>query len=173
MNPRPADYKTAALPTELHQHKISDYRIRTGPPFPDLMISMVHTRFNLTPHGVSDYWRSACFLTPGRYIGEDGETRTHTPSMTGTGRLAIYCLTQLGLHPHMWRGRRDSNSRSAEKRPVSFQDCSLDRLGTTPHVKLWHIAVLMERIMGIEPTYSAWKADILPLNYIRMYPAGE
>lgn len=22
--------------------------------------------------------------------------------------------------------------------------------------------------MGIEPTYSAWKADILPLNYIRM-----
>ena len=58
-------------------------------------------------------------------------------------------------------------------RPISFQDCSLDRLGTTPHVKLWHIAVLMERIMGIEPTYSAWKADILPLNYIRMYPAGE
>ena len=23
----------------------------------------------------------------------------------------------------------------------------------------------MERVMGIEPTCSAWKADILPLNY--------
>ena len=25
----------------------------------------------------------------------------------------------------------------------------------------------MERVMGIEPTCSAWKADILPLNYTR------
>jgi hypothetical protein len=23
--------------------------------------------------------------------------------------------------------------------------------------------------MGIEPTYSAWKADVLPLNYTRMF----
>ncbi len=26
----------------------------------------------------------------------------------------------------------------------------------------------MERVMGIEPTQSAWKADVLPLNYTRM-----
>ena len=25
----------------------------------------------------------------------------------------------------------------------------------------------MERVMGIEPTYSAWKAGVLPLNYTR------
>ena len=25
----------------------------------------------------------------------------------------------------------------------------------------------MERVMGIEPTYSAWEADVLPLNYTR------
>ena len=25
----------------------------------------------------------------------------------------------------------------------------------------------MERVMGIEPTQSAWKAEILPLNYTR------
>ena len=25
----------------------------------------------------------------------------------------------------------------------------------------------MERVMGIEPTYSAWKAEVLPLNYTR------
>jgi hypothetical protein len=27
---------------------------------------------------------------------------------------------------------------------------------------------LMERVMGIEPTYAAWKATVLPLNYTRM-----
>ena len=25
----------------------------------------------------------------------------------------------------------------------------------------------MERVMGIEPTYPAWKAGVLPLNYAR------
>ena len=25
-----------------------------------------------------------------------------------------------------------------------------------------------ERVMGIEPTYPAWKAGVLPLNYTRM-----
>ena len=26
----------------------------------------------------------------------------------------------------------------------------------------------MERVMGIEPTYSAWKAEALPLSYTRL-----
>ena len=30
--------------------------------------------------------------------------------------------------------------------------------------------LLMERMMGIEPTRSAWKAEVLPLNYIRISP---
>ena len=32
-----------------------------------------------------------------------------------------------------------------------------------------HFTVLLERVPGIEPGYSAWKADILPLNYTRMW----
>ena len=28
---------------------------------------------------------------------------------------------------------------------------------------------LLERVMGIEPTYSAWKADVLPLNHTCIY----
>ena len=28
----------------------------------------------------------------------------------------------------------------------------------------------LERVMGIEPTYSAWEADVLPLNYTRAGP---
>ena len=27
---------------------------------------------------------------------------------------------------------------------------------------------IMERVMGIEPTTSAWKAEVLPLNYTRV-----
>ena len=27
----------------------------------------------------------------------------------------------------------------------------------------------IERVMGIEPTYPAWKAGVLPLNYTRMF----
>ena len=27
--------------------------------------------------------------------------------------------------------------------------------------------VFLERVMGIEPTLSAWKAEVLPLNYTR------
>ena len=30
---------------------------------------------------------------------------------------------------------------------------------------------VLERVMGIEPTQSAWKADILPLNYTRKIPS--
>jgi hypothetical protein len=29
--------------------------------------------------------------------------------------------------------------------------------------------LLMERVMGIEPTSSAWKAEVLPLNYTRLF----
>ena len=36
---------------------------------------------------------------------------------------------------------------------------------------LEHPAELMtlERVMGIEPTWSAWKAEVLPLNYTRIF----
>ena len=29
----------------------------------------------------------------------------------------------------------------------------------------------MERVMGIEPTLSAWEAEVLPLNYTRLQTA--
>ena len=31
----------------------------------------------------------------------------------------------------------------------------------------------MERVMGIEPTLSAWEAEVLPLNYTRSVPEGK
>lgn len=30
------------------------------------------------------------------------------------------------------------------------------------------LILLMERVMGIEPTLAAWKAEVLPLNYTRL-----
>ena len=30
----------------------------------------------------------------------------------------------------------------------------------------------LKRVMGIEPTYPAWKAGVLPLNYTRVPRAG-
>ena len=30
-------------------------------------------------------------------------------------------------------------------------------------------ATSLERAKGIEPSYSAWEADVLPLNYARKY----
>ena len=33
--------------------------------------------------------------------------------------------------------------------------------------------VTKKRVMGIEPTYPAWKAGVLPLNYTRICPVPE
>ena len=39
--------------------------------------------------------------------------------------------------------------------------------------KLLYFMALRERVMGIEPTYLAWKASVLPLNYTRMDYRGD
>src|SRR5690625_4269106 len=44
-------------------------------------------------------------------------------------------------------------------------DLQLRRLLLYPAELLGQI---MERVMGIEPTSSAWKAEVLPLNYTRI-----
>ena len=33
----------------------------------------------------------------------------------------------------------------------------------------WLPVTHLERVMGIEPTSSAWKAEVLPLNYTRLF----
>lgn len=34
-------------------------------------------------------------------------------------------------------------------------------------------AVMIEPMTGIEPAYSAWEADVLPLNYIGVHDIGR
>ena len=40
---------------------------------------------------------------------------------------------------------------------------------------IWDTAntAISKRVMGIEPTYPAWKAGVLPLNYTRMTYRGD
>jgi hypothetical protein len=35
------------------------------------------------------------------------------------------------------------------------------------------IAFLVERVKGIEPSYEAWEAAVLPLNYTRVWVAAD
>jgi hypothetical protein len=44
--------------------------------------------------------------------------------------------------------------------------CRLKNKKTLEKIRV--LANLYERVMGIEPTLSAWKAGILPLNYTRV-----
>ena len=38
----------------------------------------------------------------------------------------------------------------------------------------YSLLLTLERVMGIEPTLSAWKAEVLPLNYTRVrYNSGR
>jgi hypothetical protein len=37
--------------------------------------------------------------------------------------------------------------------------------------ELQFVCIKLERVMGIEPTPSAWKAEVLPLNYTRRMPS--
>ena len=40
-----------------------------------------------------------------------------------------------------------------------------------PLILIWHLN--LERVMGIEPTSSAWKAEVLPLNYTRQHSQAD
>jgi hypothetical protein len=42
-----------------------------------------------------------------------------------------------------------------------------DKIGMWPRAPLFCEVKVLERVMGIEPTYAAWEAAVLPLNYTR------
>ena len=57
----------------------------------------------------------------------------------------------------------------ANFRGTSWHDTPVRPLGVTqfPGQKLSDLGFRVERTTGIEPASSAWKAEVLPLNYIR------
>ena len=64
--------------------------------------------------------------------------------------------------PAMPRIRTGAHDRNRTGDLVLTKDVlyQLSYVGHIPH---------LERVMGIEPTLSAWKAEVLPLNYTRLF----
>ena len=51
---------------------------------------------------------------------------------------------------------------------MGFEPMTYTRVKGVRVKPLHQLAKKMERMMGIEPTLTAWRAEVLPLNYIRM-----
>ena len=61
-------------------------------------------------------------------------------------------------------GYRDSNPGPSEPQSDALTSCAI------PTMFLYRrFFALKKRVMGIEPTYLAWKASVLPLNYTRTH----
>lgn len=51
---------------------------------------------------------------------------------------------------------------------IELATSSLPRKCSTPELQEQIALLKMERVAGIEPAPSAWKAEVLPLNHTRM-----
>ena len=74
--------------------------------------------------------------------------------------VKVRCLNRLGYTPI---------SKNGEPTGIRTPDTRLRRPLLYP-TELW---THMERMMRIELTLSAWKAEVLPLNYIRIKDGAE
>ena len=55
------------------------------------------------------------------------------------------------------------------RRPLLYPAELQTRINFIPVYRLLTDYSVRKRVMGIEPTYPAWKAGVLPLNYTRMF----
>ena len=55
------------------------------------------------------------------------------------------------------------------RRPLLYPAELQTRINFIPVYRLLTDYSVRKRVMGIEPTYPAWKAGVLPLNYTRRY----
>ena len=59
------------------------------------------------------------------------------------------------------------------RRPLLYPAELQTRINFIPVYRLLTDYSVRKRVMGIEPTYPAWKAGVLPLNYTRMDYRGD
>ena len=80
----------------------------------------------------------------------------------------------MGLEPMIsrttiWRANQLHHTHHTEPGGIRTLDLRLRRPLLYPAELQTHLSVHTEkRVMGIEPTYLAWKASVLPLNYTRI-----
>lgn len=65
-------------------------------------------------------------------------------------------------HGGAWAMRYVRNERESPRMIADPPRCGFRQLGPTASSP----QVIVEPMTGIEPAYSAWEADVLPLNYI-------
>src|SRR5579872_6230591 len=90
-------------------------------------------------------------------------------------RFLLCCVSHCPLHIY-GVGRPGAHDRNRTGDLVLTKDvlCRLSYMGDMQSVSLLTLehtlnpASTLERVMGIEPTPSAWKAEVLPLNYTRL-----
>ena len=87
------------------------------------------------------------------------------PSTLGT---TIRCSNQLSYTHHILLFQTEFGTPGGIRTPgLLLRRQLLYPAELLAHVNSEYPRKKMERVMGIEPTCSAWKADILPLNYTR------
>ena len=76
---------------------------------------------------------------------------------------------QAGFEPATDRLTADSSTTELlwNEMGLNGLEPSTSRLSGVRSNQLSYRPIKMERVMGIEPTTSAWKAEVLPLNYTR------
>ena len=76
--------------------------------------------------------------------------------------VKVRCLHRLGYTPF------SNPKKIGEPTGIRTPDTRLRRPLLYPAELQTHALFSEKRVMGIEPTYPAWKAGVLPLNYTRM-----
>ena len=82
--------------------------------------------------------------------------------------VKVLCLTAWRW-PTIKGGQRDSNPRPPEPQSGALTNCAIPTINQKLYLYFERSNILRSKqVMGIEPTYSAWKADVLPLNHTCM-----
>ena len=66
---------------------------------------------------------------------------------------------------NVYKNRQGCPARSIRRSSGSYVNSKPLKAKKQPAMQ----AVFLERLMGVEPTYAAWEAAVLPMNYSRVW----
>ena len=99
---------------------------------------------------------TGCWKSIGLPLAPTEVERRYEPFESGRTRLYTKGIL-LGYLLYIRRARDGTRTRDPDLGKVVLHQLS--------HSRIINKIFISKQVMGIEPTYSAWKADVLPLNY--------